>query len=87
MRQALRHRIHVFGSLAYLRAPLALQLWSALLVWLAVVLIEAGRALREDRILAEAFGPEYVTYRGKAGSCRHRQKTSPTQIPRALRMA
>ena len=46
-----------------------------------------GRALREDRILAEVLGPEYVTYRDKAGSCRRRQKTSPTQIPRALRTA
>ena len=61
----LRHPIYVFGSLMYLGALLALLGWSALIVWLVLVLIEVGRARREERVLAEAFGPEYTAYRSR----------------------
>jgi len=61
----LRHPVYVFGSLAWLGALLALLGWSALIIWLAVVVIEVRRARREERILTEAFGPEYTAYRSR----------------------
>lgn len=56
----LRHPVYVFGSLAWLGVLLALLGWPALIIWLVVAVIEFGRARREERVLAEAFGPEYV---------------------------
>lgn len=61
----LRHPIYVFGTLAFLAALLALQGWRALITWLVVGLIQVGRARREERVLTEAFGAEYATYRSK----------------------
>ena len=61
----LRHPVYVFGSLAWLGALLALLGWSALIIWLVVIVIEFGRARREERVLAEAFGSEYEAYRSR----------------------
>ena len=61
----IRHPVYLFGDLAYLGALLALQVWPALLIWLAVVLVDIRRARREERVLAEAFGPEYMAYRSR----------------------
>jgi protein-S-isoprenylcysteine O-methyltransferase Ste14 len=61
----LRHPVYVFGSLAWLGALLALLGWSALIIWLVVVVIEIGRARREERVLAVEFGPEYEAYRSR----------------------
>jgi protein-S-isoprenylcysteine O-methyltransferase Ste14 len=58
-----RHPIYVFGTAAFLGAVLALYGWSALVVWVIVVLVQIRRAAREDRILAQAFGPDYAAYR------------------------
>ena len=59
----LRHPIYVFGTMAFLFTLLALQGWRALVTWVIVILIQAARARREDRVLAEAFGAEYAAYR------------------------
>ncbi len=59
----IRHPVYLFGDLAYLGALLALQVWTALLIWLIVVLVDFRRARQEERLLAEAFGPEYRAYR------------------------
>jgi protein-S-isoprenylcysteine O-methyltransferase Ste14 len=61
----LRHPVYVFGSLAWLGALLALLGWSALIIWLVVVVIEFSRARREERVLAQTFGPEYEAYRSR----------------------
>ena len=61
----LRHPIYVFGTLAFLCAVLALKGWSALVIWLVVIVIQVVRARREDQILAEAFGAEYAAYRSR----------------------
>jgi protein-S-isoprenylcysteine O-methyltransferase Ste14 len=61
----LRHPIYVFGSLAWLGALLVLLGWPAVIIWLIVVVIEIGRARREERVLAEKFGAEYEAYRRK----------------------
>jgi len=58
-----RHPIYVFGCLAYFGSLLALQVWSILVAWVALTPIEFLRARREDRVLADAFGPEYTAYR------------------------
>jgi protein-S-isoprenylcysteine O-methyltransferase Ste14 len=63
MYSKIRHPIYIFGCLAYLGSLLALQVWPILAVWLALTPIEFVRARREDRVLAEAFGAEYATYR------------------------
>lgn len=39
--------------------------WSAVIIWLIVVVVEFGRARREDRVLAEAFGAEYEAYKSR----------------------
>jgi protein-S-isoprenylcysteine O-methyltransferase Ste14 len=61
----LRHPIYVFGSLAHLGALLALLGWPALIIWLGLVLILVARARREERVMAEAFGPEWTAYRSR----------------------
>ena len=59
----LRHPIYVFGTVAFLGAVLAMLGWSALVVWVVVALVQFRRVGREDRVLAQAFGPEYAAYR------------------------
>ena len=61
----LRHPIYVFGTLAFLFIVLALQGWPALIIWLVVILIQVGRARREEAVLAEEFGAEYAAYRSR----------------------
>lgn len=60
-----RHPIYVFGTLAFLFVVLALQGWSALIIWVIVLMIQVTRIRREERVLAEAFGEKYVAYRSK----------------------
>ena len=59
----IRHPIYVFGTLAFMGAVLAIMGWQALVVWAIVGVIQVGRAMREDKVLAEAFGEEYEEYR------------------------
>lgn len=59
----IRHPIYVFGTPAYLCLVLALIGPKALVIWLCVGVVQLLRASREDRVLAEAFGAEYVAYR------------------------
>ena len=61
----IRHPIYVFGTLAFLFVVLALQGWSALIIWVVVILIQVYRARREERVLEERFSAEYTTYRSK----------------------
>ena len=61
----LRHPIYVFGTLAFLFVVLALQGWPALIIWLVVILIQVGRARREETVLSEMFGAEYSAYRSR----------------------
>ena len=61
----IRHPIYVFGTLAFLFVVLALQGWAALIIWVVVILIQAIRLRREERVLAETFGAEYTVYRSK----------------------
>jgi protein-S-isoprenylcysteine O-methyltransferase Ste14 len=61
----IRHPIYVFGTMAFLLVVLALQGWSALIIWVVVILIQVGRLRREERVLAETFGKEYTVYRGR----------------------
>ena len=57
-----RHPVYVFGSVAWLGALLILLGWRALIIGLVLVAVEVVRARREERVLAEAFGPEYEAY-------------------------
>ena len=59
----LRHPVYVFGSVAWGAALMLLQGWSAIVIWLGIVAVEAVRARREELVLAEAFGEEYEEYR------------------------
>ena len=61
----IRHPIYVFGTLAFLFVVLALQGWPALIIWVVVILIQVGRARREERILEETFGAGYTAYRSR----------------------
>jgi protein-S-isoprenylcysteine O-methyltransferase Ste14 len=63
MYSKLRHPVYVFGSLAWLGALLALLGWKALTIGMLLVVIQFGRVRREERVLEEAFGPEYEAYR------------------------
>jgi len=59
----IRHPIYLFGTLAFLFVVLALLGWYGLVVWAIVTAIQVRRSLREERLLLETFGQEYVTYR------------------------
>lgn len=59
----LRHPIYVFGTMAFLLVLLAMQGWSALVIWAILIPVQVTRARREDSVLAEAFGAEYQAYR------------------------
>jgi protein-S-isoprenylcysteine O-methyltransferase Ste14 len=61
----IRHPIYVFGTLAFLFVVLALQGWLALIIWAVVILIQVTRIRREERVLAEKFGEEYMAYRSR----------------------
>jgi protein-S-isoprenylcysteine O-methyltransferase Ste14 len=61
----IRHPIYVFGTLAFLFVVLALQGWPALIIWAVVILIQVGRARREERALAKMFGADYTAYRSR----------------------
>ena len=64
----IRHPIYLFGSFAYFGSLLALQVWPILVAWLALTPIEIVRARREDRLLAEAFGPSTACTGARRGS-------------------
>ena len=61
----IRHPIYVFGTPAFLFIVLALQGWAALIIWAIVILIQVARVRREERVLAERFGEEYIAYRSR----------------------
>ena len=61
----LRHPVYVFGSVAWFGALMVLVGWRAVIIWVIVVLVEIARARREERVLAEVFGAEYVAYQGR----------------------
>ena len=58
----IRHPIYIFGTLAFLFIVLALQGWSALIIWVLVIAIQIARLHREEKVLAETFGAEYIAY-------------------------
>ena len=58
-----RHPIYVFGTLAFLFVLLALQGWSALVIWAILIPVQILRARREEGVLDQAFGAEYAAYR------------------------
>jgi protein-S-isoprenylcysteine O-methyltransferase Ste14 len=61
----LRNPIYFFGGLAYFGALVALQVWWLLAAWLAMTPIQLLRIRREEKVLAEAFGAEYESWRAK----------------------
>lgn len=61
----IRHPIYVFGTMAFLLIVLALQGWTALIIWAVVIWIQVVRARREERLLAEKLGAEYAAYRSR----------------------
>ena len=61
----LRNPIYFFGGLAYFGGLLALQIWPLLVAWLAMTPIQILRVRREEKVLADAFGPAYEEYRAR----------------------
>jgi len=61
----LRNPIYFFGGLAYFGALLALQIWPLLAAWVAMTPIQIARIRKEEKVLADAFGPAYEEYRAK----------------------
>jgi protein-S-isoprenylcysteine O-methyltransferase Ste14 len=62
----IRNPIYVFGELFILGLSIVLGNWLLLLVGMALVPMQVARARREEQVLREAFGEEYVRY--KAGT-------------------
>jgi protein-S-isoprenylcysteine O-methyltransferase Ste14 len=58
-----RHPIYLFGTAAFMFVLLALQGWGALPVCVLLAVVQAVRARREERVLAQAFGADYAAYR------------------------
>jgi len=59
----LRHPVYVFGTPAVIGVLVALLGWKALVIAVIVVPVEILRARREEAVLAETFGSEYIAYR------------------------
>ena len=61
----IRNPIYLFGGLFVVGLSLFLSPWGPLVVALVIVPMQVMRARREERMLAEAFGEEYVRYKSK----------------------
>ena len=61
----MRHPVYVFGTIASLGALLALQIWPAFAIGVALVPLTLFRVRREEQVLSAAFGEEYRRYREK----------------------
>jgi protein-S-isoprenylcysteine O-methyltransferase Ste14 len=61
----IRHPIYVFGTMAFLFVVLAFMGWQAVVIWVVVILIQVGRARREERAMAATFGAAYAAYRSR----------------------
>jgi protein-S-isoprenylcysteine O-methyltransferase Ste14 len=61
----IRNPIYLFGGLFIVGLSLFLSPWGPLAVALVIVPMQVVRARREERVLAEAFGEEYVRYKSK----------------------
>jgi len=61
----LRNPIYFFGGLANLGSIVALQIWWLLVASLLFTPVQFLRMRREEKVLAEAFGPDYEAYRAK----------------------
>jgi protein-S-isoprenylcysteine O-methyltransferase Ste14 len=59
----LRHPVYVFGTPAVIGVLVVLLGWKALVIAVIVVPVEILRARREEAILTETFGPQYIAYR------------------------
>ena len=62
----IRNPIYVFGGLFIVGVGLMLGRWQLLALIVILVPMQIVRARKEERVLAEAFGEEYVRY--KAGT-------------------
>jgi protein-S-isoprenylcysteine O-methyltransferase Ste14 len=58
-----RHPVYVFGTPAVMGALVALLGWKVLVIAVFLVPVEVLRARREEALLTETFGSEYVAYR------------------------
>jgi len=58
-----RHPVYVFGTPAVMGALVALLGWKALVIAVFLVPVEVLRARREEALLAETLGSEYIAYR------------------------
>jgi protein-S-isoprenylcysteine O-methyltransferase Ste14 len=56
----IRHPVYLFGSIAGIASVVALQLWWILALALLLEPITIRRAIQEERVLAAAFGTEYM---------------------------
>ena len=59
----LRHPVYIFGTPAVMGVLVALLGWKALVIAVIVVPVEILRARREEALLAETFGSQYIAYR------------------------
>jgi protein-S-isoprenylcysteine O-methyltransferase Ste14 len=59
----LRNPIYFFGGLANLGVVIALQIWPLIVLALLMTPMQIMRVRKEERVLAEAFGPAYAEYR------------------------
>jgi protein-S-isoprenylcysteine O-methyltransferase Ste14 len=58
-----RHPVYVFGTVAVVGMLIAWLGWKAVSIAAIIVPIQILRAVREERVLATAYGDEYEAYR------------------------
>ena len=63
----LRHPVYVFGTPAVMGILVALLGWKALVIAVILVPVEMLRARREEAVLVETFGSQYIAYRERTG--------------------
>jgi protein-S-isoprenylcysteine O-methyltransferase Ste14 len=61
----IRNPIYLFGGLITMGLSLFISVWGPLVVAIVIVPLQIYRSRKEERVLASAFGEEYMRYKSK----------------------
>jgi protein-S-isoprenylcysteine O-methyltransferase Ste14 len=59
----IRHPVYLFGLTFLLGVIFITQVFPLLIIWAAIILMQIKRIRKEEKVLAEKFGNEYLEYK------------------------